>query len=78
MPDWLSWAAFCFNLGSALAWWAVTVTLARRDRKRWERWQRREDEQIMRWAHVERCSACSAWLNEYNGRLAARGLDDDA
>ena len=67
MPDWLWYAALGFNLGSGLAWWAVMVTLARRERQRWDRWQRREDEQIRRWAHVERCSACTAWLNEYNG-----------
>ena len=78
MPDWLWYAALGFNLGSALALVLVMTVLARRDRARWERWRQREDEQIRRWAHVERCSACTAWLNEDNGRLAARGLDDDA
>jgi hypothetical protein len=78
MPDVLWYAALGVNVGSALAWWLVMVTLARRDRTRWERWQRREDEQIVRWSHVERCSACTAWRNDDHGRLAARGLDDDA
>lgn len=78
MPDWLLWAAFGFNIGSALAWWLVMVRLSRRDRVRWQRWNQREDEQIMRWAHVERCSACTAWLNEYTARLAARPWHDDA
>jgi hypothetical protein len=78
MPDWLWYAALGFNLGSGLVWWYAICHNALRDRERWDRWRQREDEQIRRWAHVERCSACTAWRNDDNGRLAARGLDDDA
>ena len=78
MPDWLLYAAVGFNVGSGLAWWYAIRHDVRREREHWQRWQRRENEQILRWSHVERCSACTAWLNEYNARLAARGLDDDA
>ena len=77
MPDWLWYAAFGFNVGSGLAWWAAIRHSARRDRERWARWQRREDEQMTRWSHVERCSACTAWLHADNhAQLAARnGFD---
>ena len=78
MPDLLLWAAFGFNLGSGLMCWYLMRRYFKRDRANWHRWNRRETEQIMRWSRVERCPTCTARLNEYNGRLAARGMEDDA
>ena len=64
MPDWLVYAAVSFTLSSGLTWWWLMTRLARRDLERRDRWRQREDEQILRWSHVERCSACTARLNE--------------